>query len=137
MKKIILKIAGCLCLILGGIGIFLPVWPTTPFVLLAAGAFGASSPKMYAWLEHNKIFGEYIRGYRDKTGISLRTFVYSEIFLWVMLIVSAVLVHHLHVRIVLAVVGIAVTIHLSVLYRQGVMYNKQLQMKETVEDTLF
>lgn len=60
MKKALLLSAGHLSLALGIIGIFLPILPTTPFIILAAFLYSKSSPKLYAWLSQNKYFGEAI-----------------------------------------------------------------------------
>ncbi len=53
-----------LCLALGVIGIFLPVLPTTPFILLSAWAAARSSPRLLAWLENHTAFGPMIRDWR-------------------------------------------------------------------------
>mgnify|MGYP000947716708 CR=1 FL=1 len=99
-------------LALGGIGIVLPMLPTTPFVLCAAGCFAASSPKLYKWLEGTKYFGEYIRNYRNKAGISERARWIGIGFLWLTLTISALISRKPVMIIILAVVGISVTIHL-------------------------
>lgn len=52
-------------LALGLLGIFLPVLPTTPFVLLAAWAAARSSPRMLAWLEQHRLFGKMLRDWRQ------------------------------------------------------------------------
>ncbi|MDR0916666.1 MAG: YbaN family protein [Oscillospiraceae bacterium] len=115
MKKILLLIAGFLLLAVGGIGIFLPILPTTPFVMLAAGCFGASSPKLAEKLENTKIFGEYVRNYRNKTGISNKSRYTGIVCLWAVLIISGAVVRRPKMLIVLAVVGVAVTIHILLL----------------------
>lgn len=99
-------------LALGGIGIILPMLPTTPFVLCAAGCFAASSPKLYRRLEGTKYFGEYIRNYRNKTGISERARWIGIGFLWLTLTISALISCKPFVIIILTIVGISVTIHL-------------------------
>jgi len=53
-------ITGILSLILGFLGIFLPLLPTTPFILLSAYCFAKSSPRLYQWLISNKTFGPVI-----------------------------------------------------------------------------
>lgn len=53
-----------LFLLLGILGIFLPVLPTTPFILLAAWAAARSSPRLLAWLEEHTVFGPMIRDWR-------------------------------------------------------------------------
>lgn len=67
---------------LGFLGIFLPVLPTTPFLLLAAACFARSSEKFYRWLLGNPWFGPYIKNYREKRGIPVRIKVYSISLLW-------------------------------------------------------
>ncbi|MEM7215419.1 MAG: YbaN family protein [Pseudomonadota bacterium] len=65
-------LVGTLSLFLGLIGIVLPVLPTTPFVILAAFAFGKSSPRLQAWLERNHVFGPIIEDWREKGAIATR-----------------------------------------------------------------
>lgn len=118
MKQLILTGLGALALVMGGIGLFLPIWPTTPFVLCAAGCFGASSPKLYRRLESTRYFGEYIRNYKNKTGISARARWTGIAFLWATLGISALIFQTLHLAIILAVVGVAVTVHILTIRRQ-------------------
>ena len=115
MKRGFFAALGGLFLALGAVGLLLPVWPTTPFVLLAAGCFGAGSPRAYAWLAASPLFGEYIKDRRDKTGISKRTKITSLVFLWGMLALSAYFTGKLWVTLVLAAVGAAVTVHILLL----------------------
>lgn len=118
IRRTILVPAGCIFLAIGGVGIALPVLPTTPFVLLAAGCFASSSPKMYDKLANSKYFGEYVRNYKEKTGISTKTRVISLIFLWGMLGISSYFMrHNTIVLCILLVVGIAVSIHVLTIRR--------------------
>lgn len=118
MKQIILIVLGVLALVLGGVGIFLPVWPTTPFVLCAAGCFGASSPKLYRKLASTQYFGEYIQNYKSKTGISSKTRWTGIVFLWLMLGISSLIFRTWYIWIILGVVGIAVTVHILMIRRK-------------------
>lgn len=63
---------GLLALGTGLVGIFLPLLPTTPFVLLAAFCFARSSPRLEAWLLAHARFGPMIRNWRDHHAIPLR-----------------------------------------------------------------
>lgn len=115
MKAVLLSVLGFICLAIGGIGLAVPILPTTPFVLLAAGCFGVSSPRIYNWLENSKHFGEYIVHYKTKTGVTRRVKIHSLIFLWVMLGISIAIVDSLWLRILLALIGAAVTTHILLL----------------------
>ena len=61
---------GILSLVLGIAGIFLPLLPTTPFVLLSAYCFAKSSPKLYQWMIDNKTFGPIILEWQQSGTIS-------------------------------------------------------------------
>ncbi|WP_455222443.1 YbaN family protein [Kaarinaea lacus] len=63
---------GFLSLILGFLGIFLPLLPTTPFILLSAYCFAKSSPRLYQWLANNKTFGPLIQEWQQHRTISPR-----------------------------------------------------------------
>jgi hypothetical protein len=62
-------IAGMTCLVLGAIGMVLPILPTIPFLLAASGCFCKSSTRMYNWLLNNKWFGEYVKNYKEGKGL--------------------------------------------------------------------
>jgi uncharacterized membrane protein YbaN (DUF454 family) len=95
---------------------FLPLLPTTCFLLLAAWAFGRSSPRWYAWMYHNKVFGSYLRDYRDGRGIPLGVKIGSLAVLWGSIALSAVVfVSAWWVRLILVAIAVAVTVHLVTL----------------------
>ncbi len=68
--KILYTIVGTTSLILGIIGIFLPLLPTTPFLLLTAAMYFRSSPRWYHWLIQQKYLGSYIRNFREHKAIT-------------------------------------------------------------------
>lgn len=65
-------VLGFLAMALGVLGLALPLLPTTPFMLLAAGCFAKSSPRLHDWLVGHRIFGPAIRDWRDYRAISPR-----------------------------------------------------------------
>ena len=98
---------------LGLLGVFVPVLPTTPFLLLAAGCFMRSSQRLYDWLIHHKWFGEYIRNYREYRAIPLRAKVVTLVLLWSVIGTTALFAVTLWwVRVLLGVVAVGVTLHL-------------------------
>jgi len=113
MKKIILIIAGNISLTLGVVGIFLPVLPTTPFLLLSAACFLKSSDKLYSWLIHHKLFGNYIQSYLKYKAISLRAKIISITALWIAIGSTIIFfIDTLYIRIVLAFIAVGVTVYL-------------------------
>lgn len=66
-----LLIIGTISLVVGIIGIVLPLLPTTPFLLISAACYARSSKKFYVWLLSNRWFGQYIRDWRAGKGIPL------------------------------------------------------------------
>ncbi|MBR5602622.1 MAG: YbaN family protein [Bacteroidales bacterium] len=112
--KIILTILGLLSLTLGIIGIFVPLLPTTPFLLLAAACFFKSSKSLYEKLINSKHLGRYIRDYRENKRIPLRAKVFSLSLLWTSLIYCIFFVASglLWLQILLAVILVGVTMHI-------------------------
>lgn len=111
-KRILYFILGTICLVLGAIGIILPILPTTPFLLLAAACYVRSSQKAYDWLLNNKIFGQYIRNYREGKGMPIKIKLITLTFLWVTIIISVLLVRILWVQVLLIIIASIVSIHI-------------------------
>ena len=111
-QRVLLIICGTISLALGIIGIVIPVLPTTPFLLLAAACYARSSEKFYNWLMCNRIFGSYIRNYREGRGIPVRVKAMAITFLWATILVSMYLVENTVMRVVLPIISIAVTAHI-------------------------
>ena len=115
IKKCLLVIIGTISLILGITGLFLPVLPTTPFLLLASFCYLRSSQRLYRWLMTRKVIGAYIYNYITYKAVLKSTKVFSIIFLWVTLVTSMLLIDNWYVRAFLILVGIGVSIHLLLL----------------------
>lgn len=85
---------GWLSVLLGVIGMFLPLLPTTPFLLLAAACFARSSERFYQWLVGHPRLGPWIRDYLNGQGIPLKAKVYSLALMWSSIALSCYLVRH-------------------------------------------
>lgn len=106
-------VSGVLLVIIGVIGIFLPVLPTTIFLILASACFVKSSPRANEWLRNHKILGMYIKNYQDKSGLTIKTKILNIAFLWVMILSSAFLfTEDFYIRLLLLAIALGVTIHL-------------------------
>jgi hypothetical protein len=109
----ILIISGILSMIVAIIGIFLPLVPTTPLLLLAAACFAKSSDRFYKWLVNNRYLGSFIRNYRERKGVHFKIKAGALTFMWaVMLYTALFVIKILIIKIILIIIAIAVTIHL-------------------------
>jgi len=113
IARILLRTAGLLSLILGGVGIFLPLLPTTPFLLLAAVCYAKSSKRSYNWLMTNRWFGEYIRNWHEGRGIPMKTKILTIAFLILTIGYSAVFIVPFFIgKIVLILIAMCVSMHI-------------------------
>ena len=111
--RTLLLVSGTLCVVLGVLGMFLPVLPTTPFLLLAAICYARSSKRFYNWLMTNRWCGAYIRNYREGRGIPLKQKVLIILLLWLTIGYAAWFVISLWwVKLILLGIAVGVTIHL-------------------------
>lgn len=98
-------VLGCIAVVLGTIGIFVPGLPTTPLVLLASWCFYRSSPRLQAWLLQS-FLGKYIREYRDKGGLTLRKRISIILLMATMVAISTIFfIKTLPIRIIVWVAG--------------------------------
>ncbi|MGC9330670.1 MAG: YbaN family protein [Bacteroidales bacterium] len=90
VTKAILILLGSISLFLGVLGIFIPGLPTTPFLLLSAGLYIHSSPKLYNMLITNILLGPYITNFQRNKCMTLSLKIYSISLMWIMITLSCV-----------------------------------------------
>ena len=112
-KRSFYFVLGTICLIFGSIGVFLPILPTTPLLLLAVVCYYKSSERMHHWMLHNRWFGNYLRNYAEGKGVSVKAKIFTISLLWVLISYSAFfVVNNLIIQMILFTIAIGVTIHL-------------------------
>ena len=112
-SKVVYIILGSISLALGILGIFLPLLPTTPFLLLTAALYFRGSPELYDWLLNHKYLGPYIRNFRENKAIPLRAKIISITLLWAtMSYCIFCVVPSLWVKIILFLIAVGVTYHI-------------------------
>ena len=115
-KKGLFVVAGTACLTLGGLGVFLPILPTTPFLLLSAAFYYKGSERMHRWLLSNKWFGSYVKNYKEGKGISTKGKVFTLLLLWITISFSALfLIDILAIQLILLAIAAVVSIHVAAL----------------------
>ncbi|NUM35442.1 MAG: YbaN family protein [Candidatus Brocadiae bacterium] len=113
IKKISLILVGSICVALGVIGMFLPLLPTTPFLLLASVCYTKSSKKFSDWLLTNRLCGQYIKNYKEGKGMILRQKILTLTLLWLSISYSCFFaISRLFVKFILFTIAILVTIHI-------------------------
>ena len=111
--KTVCIILGTVSLALGIIVIFLPLLPTTPFLLLTAALYFRGSPRLYQWLLNHKCLGPYIRSFRENKAIPLRAKIISLLLMWgTMVYCIFFLIPLTEIKIVLFLVAVGVTWHI-------------------------
>ena len=109
-------IIGSISLIIGFIGIFLPILPTTPFLLLSAACFYRGSEKLHSWLLQSSLFGPTIRDYEEKGGLSKSTKIGAILITWLGVVISIFFLDsfvHIIGLVVLALIGSMVILRLK------------------------
>ncbi len=116
IKNILLTAAGFVLLGIGAVGMFVPILPTTPFVLTASACF-TGNPAIRNRLLRVKFFKEHLTNYQQRTGLQRKTVVTSLSFLWAMLFYSMLVIGKLWALLLLTGVGTAVTAHILCIAR--------------------
>jgi len=111
-RRVLLIGIGWLSVVTGVIGIFLPLVPTVPLLLLATACFARSSARFHHWLLEHKYLGPLVRDYLQGEGIPLRAKVSAIGMVWVSFPISAFLVPLSWVRVMLVVMAVGITWYL-------------------------
>lgn len=112
MRRIVLAACGWLSIGLAVAGVFLPLLPTTPFVLLAVACFARSSPTAHRWVMHHRWFGPILRAFQEGKGVPLRTKAIALAMVWASLGASmawGIPERQSYLRWVLVAIGVGVT----------------------------
>ena len=111
--KLFYIILGSTALALGMLGIFLPLLPTTPFLLLSAWFYCKGSDRLYGWLMSHPYLGSYIRNYREKRAITLQSKATAVSLMFVTILICILFVaESLWLKILLAAIFAAVSWHI-------------------------
>jgi uncharacterized membrane protein YbaN (DUF454 family) len=106
LKRILLFILAWICTVTGIVGIFVPVLPTTPLLLLATFLFANCSPRYHAWIQQTKAYKNYVLPFKEQGGIPLGQKVRIIVISFIVLGISAFSVQLIYVWIVLALVAL-------------------------------
>ena len=113
LLRLLLLASGLLAVGLGTVGIFVPLLPTVPFLLLAAACFARSSERFHNWLLEHPHLGPILHSYLSGQGIPLKTKISTLALLWISIPISVFFfITILWVQILLIGIGLGVTIHL-------------------------
>ena len=111
--RVLLIIVGLLSVTLGTIGAFVPLLPTTPFLLLASFCFVRSSNRLYTWLINHRFFGRFIRDYVENKTIDPTIMWITLAILWTSILSSVIFLNVIiWIKLGLLTIAIGVTIHL-------------------------
>ncbi len=112
-SNVFLIIVGTMSIVLGVVGIIIPMLPTTPFVLLGAACYVRSSPRLYSWLINNRWLGTYIKNYHEGNGLSLKAKVSTLTLLWISIGYSIIFItNSFPIRTMLFLIALRVTYHI-------------------------
>lgn len=104
---------GIFTLVLGSLGIVVPLLPTTPFLLLSAYFFVRSSNRLYVWLLNHRLFGAYIKSYVTYRAITFKTKIAAISLIWLSMIPTMLIFRSLLITVFLIVMGGSVSIYLA------------------------
>ncbi|TAL78335.1 MAG: DUF454 domain-containing protein [Burkholderiaceae bacterium] len=110
--KTLFIIIGTIAVVLAIAGVFLPLLPTTPFLLLASACYLRGSARLHRWLTHNRLLGPYIAAMESRAGMPRSAKLVALVLLWASLSYSIYLIQIDWVRIALALMGSGVSLYI-------------------------
>jgi uncharacterized membrane protein YbaN (DUF454 family) len=114
MKRTVYKILGLVFVAIGFVGIFLPLLPTTIFLIIASYFFMKGSPQLNDWMYKNKYLGPYIKNFNENRGMTLRSKISAISLLWISILISAFLfTSNLIIKLLLLTIAVGVTIYIA------------------------
>lgn len=112
LLRSVLFALGWLSVALGILGVFLPLLPTTPFMLLAAGCFARSSERFYRWITSHPRFGPMIADYLAGKGLPLRVKLLAISLLWLSILVGVLWVEFVWAKLAMLLTAVGVSLYL-------------------------
>lgn len=108
--KIILNVLGSCFLVLAILGVFLPLLPATPFLLLASACYLRGSERLHRWMMNHRLFGSYLKNIQQRRGIPVRAKIISAVLLWLSISYSIYSINIFLVEMLLILMGITSSI---------------------------
>ena len=111
--KLVYILIGSVSLALGIIGIFVPLLPTTPFLLLSAACWLRGSRRLYDWLLNQRCLGPYVRNFYEYKAIPLHAKIISVSLIWITLLNCAIwIVKPILLKVLLITLALAISWHI-------------------------
>ncbi|HWK62250.1 MAG TPA: YbaN family protein [Eoetvoesiella sp.] len=105
-------IVGTLAVALAIAGVFLPLLPTTPFLLLASACYMRGSTRLHRWLTSNRLLGPYIAAIENRSGMPRPAKVVALLLMWASLSYSIYIVPPAWAKAGLAAMGAAISLYI-------------------------
>ena len=106
VRKMIYVIVGCVSLLLGSIGIVLPVLPTVPFLILTSYCFARGSSRFDTWFKSSKIYKKYLESFITNKSMTLKQKIYTSTFADIMIAFPLIILDNLYIKLFLIAVVI-------------------------------
>ena len=112
LKRTLYCIAGHVLVVIGVLGIVLPVLPGTPFLLMASACYLRGSIRLHTWLHTHRFLGPYLRAFQEGRGLPARVKVIAIATMWIGMSVTMAMFPHPFLIVAFIAIGTGVTIYL-------------------------